>query len=217
MASSCDGIKAMKAVDSVPGSSSSPQLTRKALDSIEETESSGVPLNTPWTFWLDKTTRGTSAAEYEASLRKLYTVQTVQGFWRVYNNLPKASQLNPRYSYHLMRNTSRPVWEDECNCRGGNWRMKCGKMDSNNVWQELLLAAIGEQFMNCMATGDDIVGLSVSVRERDDIIQIWNRDSRLSENSTILEKVKQLLPDVQFFTVFYKAFDTHEAFEGAKG
>ena len=52
--------------------------------------------------------------------------------------------------------------------------------------------------------GDDIVGLSVSVRERDDIIQIWNRDSRLSENSTILEKVKQLLPDVQFFTVFYK-------------
>jgi len=34
--------------------SSSPQLCRKTLDSIDETESNGIPLNTTWTFWLDK-------------------------------------------------------------------------------------------------------------------------------------------------------------------
>ena len=34
--------------------SGSPQLSRKALDTIEETDSSGIPLNTTWTFWLDK-------------------------------------------------------------------------------------------------------------------------------------------------------------------
>ncbi len=33
---------------------SSPQLPRSALSTIENTEQNGVPLNTPWTYWLDK-------------------------------------------------------------------------------------------------------------------------------------------------------------------
>ncbi|KAK2189866.1 hypothetical protein NP493_95g05000 [Ridgeia piscesae] len=56
----------------------SPQLSRSTREKIEKTENAGVPLNTPWTFWLDKSVRGTSAAQYEATLRELYTVSTVQ-------------------------------------------------------------------------------------------------------------------------------------------
>ena len=36
----------------------------------------------------------------------------------------------------------------------------------------MLLAAIGEQFVSDLADGDDIAGLSVSPRERDDLIQV---------------------------------------------
>lgn len=32
----------------------SPQLPRAALSEIKSSEQTGVPLNTPWTFWLDK-------------------------------------------------------------------------------------------------------------------------------------------------------------------
>ena len=32
----------------------SPKLSRKAISSLGDTENSGVPLNTPWTLWLDR-------------------------------------------------------------------------------------------------------------------------------------------------------------------
>ncbi|XP_013401670.1 eukaryotic translation initiation factor 4E type 3-like, partial [Lingula anatina] len=157
---------------------------------------------------------GLTAAEYEATLRKLYTVSTVQGFWSVYNNIPEPEKLNVRYCYHLMRYEIKPMWEDSANLKGGNWRIKVYKEDTNAVWKELLLAAIGEQFSDSMAKGDDINGISVSIRERDDILQIWNKDSSLADQSTIVEKVKSLLPHVRFSAMFYKAFQTHQAFEG---
>ncbi|ESP01001.1 hypothetical protein LOTGIDRAFT_140053 [Lottia gigantea] len=182
----------------------SPQLNRKALNELGSVEEKGVPLNTSWTFWLDKTIRGTTAAEYEASLRKLYTVNTVEGFWSVYNNIPAPSIINTRYSYHLMRHQIRPVWEDEANSSGGNWRLKCHKFNTVQVWKELLLAAIGEKLSECMAEGDEITGISVSLRDRDDIIQIWNSQAVLAEQATVVSKVKSLLPDVTFTAVFYK-------------
>ena len=36
--------------DTVP----SPKLARSALNEIQKVEQTGVPLNTPWTFYLDK-------------------------------------------------------------------------------------------------------------------------------------------------------------------
>jgi hypothetical protein len=32
----------------------SPRLGRKAMDEITDSNNTGVPLESPWTFWLDK-------------------------------------------------------------------------------------------------------------------------------------------------------------------
>lgn len=46
------------------------------------------------------------------------------------------------------------------------------------VWQELLLAAIGEQFSECLADDDEVCGISIKRRgQGTDTIQIWNIDS----------------------------------------
>lgn len=72
------------------------------------------------------------------------------------------------------------------------------------MWRELLLAAIGEQLSGCVADGDEIGGVSISVRDRDDVIQIWNTQASLSSQASIVNKIKELLPQVEFLTTFYK-------------
>lgn len=43
-----------------------------------------------------------------------------------------------RYSYHLMRNNRRPLWEDKENSKGGQWKLKCKKKDTVNIFQRNL-------------------------------------------------------------------------------
>ncbi|XP_034255163.1 eukaryotic translation initiation factor 4E type 3-like isoform X1 [Thrips palmi] len=156
---------------------------------------------------------GSSAAEFQANLKKIYTVRSAQGFWAVYNNIPGADEIQVRYSYHLMREDRKPLWEEPYNRRGGTWRIKCQKRDTTKVWREMLVAAIGEQFSDALADGDEICGVTVSVRDREDLVQIWNINADLSEKSTVISRVHRLLPDVDFPAIFYKRHDTHQAFE----
>ncbi|XP_059099044.1 eukaryotic translation initiation factor 4E type 3-like [Tigriopus californicus] len=193
------------------------KMTPRTLDHFQESDAQGVPLRSAWTFWLDKASKNSTAAQYQANLKQIYTVSTVQGFWSVYNHIPDVSQLPLRCYYHLMRDERKPLWEDPVLCKGGVWRLKCPKKDTSLVWRELLLAAIGEQFLNDLCEGDNISGFSVSPREKDDLIQIWNVRSDVANDDRVLQKVHKLVPNVRFNAEFYKPHETHSAFEGHRG
>ena len=77
-----------------------------------------------------RTVRGVTAAEYEANLKKIYTFSTAEGFWSVYHNIPSVAEIQMRYSYHMMRDQRRPLWEEPYNRNGGTWKIKCFKPDT---------------------------------------------------------------------------------------
>ena len=99
-----------------------------------------------------RTVRGVSAAEYEANLKKIYTFSTAESFWwlllcnsciidtiayiipslcrSVYHNIPSVAEIQMRYSYHLMREERRPLWEEPYNRDGGTWKIKTCKHDT---------------------------------------------------------------------------------------
>jgi translation initiation factor 4E len=47
---------------------------------------------------------------------------------------------------------------------------------------------IGEQLTDYVEKGDEICGLSVSIRERDDIVQVWNTNALVAEGAQVWSK-----------------------------
>ena len=75
------------------------------------------------------------------------------------------------------------MWEDEAHKQGGRWSLKVDKGYANKIWEDLLLALIGEQF----ESANEITGVTLNIKPKFDSFQVWNRSGR---DPQVIESIK---------------------------
>ena len=58
----------------------------------------------------------------------------------------RPGDLPPTYDYHLFREGILPAWEDPANANGGKWILRFKKGLASRMWEDTLLAVIGDHF-----------------------------------------------------------------------
>jgi len=194
---------------STPAPTQSQTLSSKhfssTLSSPSETKSlNGValhPLHNTWVFWFrQQHAPGSKVLNYEEGIKKISSFSSVspsrytggsaranspqvESFWSIWTHLNSPSQLQPTTDYLLFHSgVRRPVWEDPLNINGGKWIIRLRKGVADRLWEDLVLAVIGDQFRPLDGQGQDdqdgepeICGCTISVRQSEDIISLWNR------------------------------------------
>jgi len=116
----------------------------------------------------------------------LGSCNTVEEFWSFYAHIKRPQDLPNDTNIHLFRGTVSPMWEHFPN--GGIWvvRLKKNSPLLARMWEELLIATIGEVFEE-----PDVVGVVLRIRKKEDSLVLWNKDQSLRYR--IGEKLKQVL------------------------
>lgn len=107
----------------------------------------------------------------------------MEHFWHIYNHLVRPSDMKTTTDFHLFKDGIKPTWEDPQNQAGGKWMVRLKKGLASMVWEEVVLAVIGEQF----DVGHEICGAVCSVRSSEDIISIWNKTA---DNQEATNKIR---------------------------
>ncbi|KAE9621960.1 putative translation Initiation factor eIF- 4e [Lupinus albus] len=143
-----------------------------AVPSPEPEIGSKNKLERQWTFWLDNQSKTKQGAAWGSSLRKIYTFNTVEEFWCLYDQIFKPSKLVGNVDFHLFKTGVEPKWEDPECANGGKWTVASNrKANLDTMWLETLMALIGEQFDDA----EDICGVVASVRQRQDKLSLWTK------------------------------------------
>lgn len=180
----------------------------KATPETAATVATSHPLQTEWTFWYERKPQASHAhsstyKEYQNSVVKLGSFNTLEGFWQHYSNLSNPDAIPKDYSLFLSRNQTTPAWESYPN--GGMWIIRVFKKNTliDRLWEELCFACVGELFGH-----PDVVCVGVSTRAREDVITVWNRDNVANDQLryAIGDRLKDILNLDDSTQIDYKTF-----------
>ena len=130
------------------------------------------PLPDTWALWVMFQQGKIGKEHWQACQTKTLEMNTVGDFWRLYNSIHQASDLNCA-DYSLFRRGITPAWEDPACKSGGRLIAKCcNPLDES--WLNVQLALVGEHFSQI---GHYICGAVYSARRGGMRISLWLRTS----------------------------------------
>jgi len=137
------------------------------------------PLKTAWTLWYDDSLaagKRPPTDTWGAQIKEVFTFDTVEDFWRLFNNVAPPSNLGLGCTYNVFRKGIEPKWEDPNNAQGGRWTIIVQKKDRHmldKLWLWLLLGCIGET----IDEEDQLCGAVINIRKGQEKLSIWTKDA----------------------------------------
>nr|QBH73400.1 eukaryotic translation initiation factor 4e [Liposcelis bostrychophila] len=161
-------------------------------DSVPEDYLIKHPLQNTWTLWYYENDRSKT---WEENQREVFSFDTIEDFWSLYNHIKTASELRQGCDYSLFKKGVRPMWEDSANKQGGRWLINLEKKQRNSdldkYWLEIILCMIGEAFDS---HSDEVCGAVINIRGKGDKIGLWTADAHRTQSvMEIGRKLKERL------------------------
>ena len=144
-------------------------------------------------------------------LREVYSFETIEDFWHMYNNLYSVSEIISNTDYLLFKKGIRPEWEDPQNKHGGKWVVTMPieddlEEDCENAWCQLILHLISGQFEK--AQHEVINGVVFSIRDKHFRISIW---CSVSKEIALLQEIGYRLRQITQLDYQYRfGFQEHQ-------
>lgn len=144
-------------------------------------------LHHSWCLWALKSDGSSTKDNWHGSQMKVGEFDTVEDFWRHFNNIRRPSKLGT-IDFSMFKKDIAPAWEDETCKHGGRWiaklESKTPAEDFDKLWMELILTMIGEAFngdggelvcgavASARAKGNSKVALWVSEKDQEKVMPI---------------------------------------------
>ena len=153
------------------------------------------PLNNKWTLWFHEL----NDKKWDTkSYRKKCEFNTLNDFIIYYEK----KNLIKNGFFFIMKENIFPRWEEPENVNGGSWTFKIDRRKVTETWYFLSMALIGNTICNKYEDTNDINGLSITIKDFNCIIKIWNKTS--SKNS--LNILKQNIINLDYKGFRYKKY-----------
>ena len=94
----------------------------------------------------------------EDNIKPLATFSTVDEFWSVYQHIKRPDKIPVGTTINVFQKGIKPVWETPEHAEGGCWNIRINKGYANQIWEDLLLGMIGDQF-DCY---NEVTGVSIA-------------------------------------------------------
>lgn len=128
--------------------------------------------------------KGKKGRQNEYILHEVYSFNTIEDFWSMYNNKYSVEELMPNTDYMLFKKGIRPEWEDPQNRDGGKWVVTLPieedmEKEVSEAWVMSLVSLVSGQLDP--KDNEIICGIVLSVREKHLRLSLWCSDSKAEQ------------------------------------
>lgn len=139
-----------------------------------------MALDSAWTIWAHLPhEQDWSMASYTPIMR----VTTACELWGLIQLLPQA--LITDLMLFLMKDDTKPIWEDPVNSQGGYFSYKVMNKNVGEAWKALMLRVGGGTLSDDAEFNKTVTGVSISPKKGFCIIKLWMGTKRFTNPSNV--------------------------------